>query len=431
METEIGVMSSALNYSNMVPRYTDLRHGRFSRHLPVNTISNATTINFNLTPSEDYLDPQECFVVIDLKITKADGTNLVEADNVAFADNIAFSIFKSVNLYLNNVNIAPSSVYLPYANFIATYFGTNKAASKIHLRHLQGLTGEAAGKHDGKNADATGWSARKEWTALSKTLRLVAQIPHDFFRSCSTFVTPMQDIRLEFKLSDADFALVGAAGPFSYKLEGMELMARYVKVDPSVTMGIVKQQAIKPLNLNFTHLETQSFSIPAGKAVENIRGIFPHGMPNQVFLMLVETDRINGVQTKEPFKFENGKVEKIILRQDGETVMIDSMKSRFEAATLDAKVAYYMFLQGLDLGNSSRDVNLTYEQFSSGLTVWIWTLNPDMDAQSGVSLVQKPANFEADIYIKAGHNNPALTALFVGKFGKTVLLGKDNIVTVI
>ena len=149
METEIGVMSSALNYSNMVPRYTDLRHGRFSRHLPVNTISNATTINFNLTPSEDYLDPQECFIVIDLKITKADGTNLAEADNVAFADNTAFSIFKSVNLYLNNVNVAPSPVYLPYANFIATYFGTSKAASKIHLRHLQGLTGEVEGKHDG------------------------------------------------------------------------------------------------------------------------------------------------------------------------------------------------------------------------------------------------------------------------------------------
>jgi hypothetical protein len=423
MQTEIGVVSSALNYSNWVPRYTDLKQGRFSRHLPVNTISNATTINFNLTPSEDYLDPQECFIVIDLKITKADGNNLVEADNVAFADNTAFSIFKSVNLYLNNVNVAPSPVYLPYANFIATYFGTSKAASKIHLRHLQGLTGEAAGKHDGKNAEATGWSARKKWTEKSKTLRLVGQVPHDFFRSCSTFVTPMQDIRLEFKLSDADFALVGAAGPFSYKLEGMELMARYVKVDPSVTMGIVKQQAIKPLNLNFTHLETQSFSITAGKTVENIRGIFP--------LMLIETDRINGSLSKEPFKFENGSVEKIILRHDGEAVMIDSMKSRFDAANLDAKIAYYMFCQGLDLGNSSRDVNLTYEQFSNGSTVWIWTLNPDMDAQSGVSLVQKPANFEADIYIKAGQNNPALTALFVGKFGKTILLGKDNIVTVI
>ena len=112
MQTEIGVVSSALNYSNLVPRYTDLRQGRYSRHLPVNTISNATTINFNLTPSEDYLDPQESFIVVDLKITKADGAILGDADNVAFADNIAFTIFKSVNLYLNNVNVAPSPIYI-------------------------------------------------------------------------------------------------------------------------------------------------------------------------------------------------------------------------------------------------------------------------------------------------------------------------------
>ena len=34
-------------------------------------------------------------------------------------------------------------------------------------------------------------------------------------------------------------------------------------------------------------------------------------MPHQIFLVLIETDRVNGAFAKEPFKFENAKVEKV------------------------------------------------------------------------------------------------------------------------
>ena len=65
-----------------------------------------------------------------------------------------------------------------------TRFGTSKDATDIHVKMLQGLTGEAAGKNDVKNNEATGWTIRKAWTTASREATFVGLIPSDFFRSC-------------------------------------------------------------------------------------------------------------------------------------------------------------------------------------------------------------------------------------------------------
>ena len=56
-----------------------------------------------------------------------------------------------------------------------------------------------------KNNDATRWTIRKAWTAESKEATFVGQIPSDFFRSCSQFLPPLQDLKQEFKLHGSEF----------------------------------------------------------------------------------------------------------------------------------------------------------------------------------------------------------------------------------
>ena len=187
-------------------------------------------------------------------------------------------------------------------------------------------------------------------------------------------------------------------------------------------MELFKHQAVRPLLMNFTSVELQTFIILAGKQVEFVRGIFPHKMLHQIFLVLIETDRVNGAFAKDPFKFENAKVEKVIIRQNGTPLMLESHNTDFENE--DAKEVYNHVCQAFDVGFNSRDANLSYEQFLDGSTMWAWTLSPDVDANNNVAL---PGNFEADIYVKNGSTrNADLTALFIGKYAKTVLIGADN-----
>ena len=428
MASEIGYTTSALQYGQPIARYTHMGNASFVRHLPVNTISGATTINFTIPPCDDFIDLEESFMTLKVKIVKNDGQNLVAVDEVAFCDNVPFSVFKSVMVYLNNTRVTPSTIYQTHCNYFATRFGTGKAATKIHLNRLQGLTGEASGKNDAKSDEATGWTERKGWTSLSKEIQFLTQIPSDIFRTCNNFLPPLQDMRLEFKLNDPDFALV-TGGDYKFQVTDMSLYMRHVPVDTSTSMAVFKQQTVHPLKLNFTALEAQSFSIPARKQVEFIRGIFPHSLPHQVFMMLVETDRLNGSKAKDPFKFENADVEKVILRHAGSPVMIEAINTDF--GNKEASEAYYFLCQAFDVGHNGRDNNLTYDAFINGSTMWAFTLAPDMDGNSGAGLIQKPGNFEVDIYFKNGSTNPALTALFMGKIGKTVEIGAENKTTLI
>jgi hypothetical protein len=98
--------------------------------------------------------------------------------------------------------------------------------------------------------------------------------------------------------------LNGDTADYLFQVKKFELYARQIDVIPSKTMSVVKQQALQPLKMYFSSIDSQSFTIAAGKTVENIRGIFPYCMPYQVFMVLVETDRINGQMKKYPYKFK-------------------------------------------------------------------------------------------------------------------------------
>ena len=154
-------ISSAINYSDEVARHTDLGEAKYVRQLPLNTISEASTIMFAIPPTDDFIDLQESYMVVKLKVVKKHGTALATSDKVTLSDNVIGSLFKAVSVNLNGAKVTQWNVYQAIENYLVTCFGIAKDATKIHMQALQGLTGEAASKHDSKNEESTGWTIRK------------------------------------------------------------------------------------------------------------------------------------------------------------------------------------------------------------------------------------------------------------------------------
>jgi hypothetical protein len=344
---------------------------------------------------------QESRLEVGLKVFKANGDALGAAENVCLADNVIGSLFSAVTLTMNKTRITTSNVYQTFENYFVTRFGVSKAAAKLHLERKQGLTTEKAGEHD--TTTGAGWTKRKAWTALSQEVLFSGPIPCDFFRSCSQYLPPMQDVVLDFKLNDPELVLQAPANDYIYKLTSVKLLTRYVEVASAATVGVWKYQLTKPLYLNFTSMEVQEF----------IRSVFPYKKPTQIFMVLIETDRLNGVLTKNPFKFEHGNVEKVVLRQDGQPCMVDAIETDF-SEPCGALRCYDFVTDAFNVGFNSRDCNLTYEQFVNG-----------------VGVVQSAPNFDVEIQIKSTVDNPGLTALFLGKFGKSVAIAAGNETTVL
>ena len=110
--------SSAINYSSEVP---------------VNSISDASTIMFTMPPTDDFIDLQESYMVVKVKALKANGAALVETNKVALSNNVVGSLFKAVSVYLNGVKVAQSNVYQAIENYFATRFGSAKDATNIYV----------------------------------------------------------------------------------------------------------------------------------------------------------------------------------------------------------------------------------------------------------------------------------------------------------
>lgn len=431
MSSEIGCSTSALDFFTPMPRHAELLASKKVTQRPVNSITGADTIVFDIPGGEDFTDPAACNLVVKLKVTNANGSAMATTGaipNVALSDNVMAALFRSVTLYMNNQRITESNVYQTYENYFTSRYGYSKNAVKVHLKHLLGMTTEVAGKNDSFDGTAKGWTERKKWTEGSKEVCFVSPIPCDFFKTCSQYIPPGQDLRLEFKLNDSEFVLSGA-GTCVYKLTSIELETVHVDVVASSTMALFKQRAITPFQLHYSNMQVQSCTIPAKTPVANLRGLFRDKTPSQIYMLLVETDRINGVMAKDPFKFEHANVQKVILRKNGLSVNNLEHITDFEGG--DAKVLYDRVIDAFQVGFDGADNNLSYEQFMSGSTMWAWTLAPNNDAKCAVGMSLTKGDFEADIYIKQGKadGNADLTALFLAKFDATVTIGEGNATT--
>jgi hypothetical protein len=434
--------SSSVNYDSKRAQYGVLQSGKWQRHLPVNAISDNDVVNFHIRPQDTYIDMRESYMHLKVKVLKSDGTTALPAEaRTAFADNIAHTIFKQCVLHLNNEKITHSTTYQAYKNYFLQRFGMSESTRRIHMQQLQGITGEAAGKNDSKNGEARGWTVRQSMTADSAELELFAPIPSDFFATCDKYIPAGVDVRLDFRMNSANFALVtasdqdlggdaGTLGPCTFKVLNMEIHTWDVEVASAQTVHNLTLRKSKPWQLNYTSLEVQSFTIPAKQKVEYIRNIF-NQLPKQIFIVLVETDRCNGVQSKDPFLFSHGGVQKMVLKRQGETMMVNQQTSNFTRAHASKEVYFYL-CQSLNVGAASgRDAGLTYDQFEKGSTIWSWNFAPDMDATNGVARMIEPSNLELEIHVDPEVDNPGLTVLMLGKFFRTVLIDDHGVVTLV
>ena len=431
----VSYSSSAVDYSHPFGEYGELISGMYKQVLPVNSIENASLIEFRFSGGEEYIDLKESYMLVQVKILNSDGTNLAAGADTAFVDNSLHSLFNTTTVYLNNQKIMQGNVLHAYKNYFIARYGVSKAARDIHLAELQGLTGEAAGQNDARAAAAVGWSKRKAWTAESRVVTFIGAIPSDFFMSCEKYLPPTVDLRLEFKLNDSSFVTNTTsteAAPLNvkYKVQSMKLYMRTVEVAAKTSLENMKLLRRQPFIMNYTNLDIQTHSIAAGKKIENIRNIFAQQLPKQVFVMLVETQRLAGTRNTDPYKFEHASVEKMVLRKNNVPVMIEQIDSDFSSDD-GAKIVYNFFCQALNVGFGNRDVGVTLEEFRNGGTVWAWTLCPDMDANNELRIPYQPGGLQLDIHVSQDRDNPALTAIILGKFGSSVQINELGVVNTI
>lgn len=372
------VKNSALCIFDRPAVQTDFVTNYTKSYFPINTLQTDGPLEFVIEGnSEEYIDVNDIKLYLQLKITKADGTDLAAGDSCALINLPIASLFRDVSLHLGTKQIEGGQMCYPYLGYFNTVMQFTPEAQASHMQSL-GWFKDTAGKFEKFDGTNVGAKKRADLVALSKKFELMGPLFLNFFRQ-NQYLISSTSMRVKLLPSEPEFAMMGAAG-MKLKIafeEAILYVPRY-KLNPSVinghAEGLKRQNAIYPMH----HAEVITFTIPSGQFSYTKDHLFPDQAPKLLLLSMVENEAFNGVITKNPFNFKHFDLNKLALYRDGCTVPGPPFQPNF------AEKLYlrdYMNTMGVFKYNDTDDTNgMTPDEWANGFTIYAFDLTADKEA---------------------------------------------------
>lgn len=367
--------NSALCIFDKQHTQTDIVKNYTVDYYPVTSISSGGPIEFHVPGNtEDYIDVNDIYLHLKIKVTKANGRPIAAADKVGL-NNLAIStLFQDVSLTIGETQIEGGQQCYPYLGYFNTVMQFHPSAQKSHLK-LFGWEKDEAGKFD--DEANKGFVERQKWTDGSKLCEFYGPLYLDFTRQ-SRFLISQTDMRFRFLPSKPEFAL-NAYGTenFRIKFESVVLYVRRMLLNPSVinghATGLNKYNAIYPIN----HTEVVNFTIPQGQKSYVKDRLFPLQAPKLLVIGMLENDAFNGAIKKNPFHFQHFDLKKIALYREGESIPGRPFTPDFDNKLYSR--SYVNTMQTFQYFNSDDTNGLTYSDFGNGYTLYAYDLTADND----------------------------------------------------
>ncbi|KAL8618575.1 hypothetical protein ACOMHN_021844 [Nucella lapillus] len=124
-------VQSGLDLFSLPPTQTSIEEGQYVEVYPLATLSPGAPIKFIITGGTSELtDLSNTFLHVEVKITKADGSNLDVDQPVAPVNNFLHTLFSQVDMALNGVLITNSENTYLYRAMLETLLSYGPDAQK-------------------------------------------------------------------------------------------------------------------------------------------------------------------------------------------------------------------------------------------------------------------------------------------------------------
>ena len=325
MEAGTPLVSANLDLFSKPYLQTGVERIYYQEILPNSPLSNSSnTISFEYSGDQAYLDLDDSFMMVQLKVTKEDGTNLDAYSNthsVGTMNAPLYSLFKDLDIKVNDVSIS---------NNLGTY--TWSAMVNILMNYGQDFLetkASLAGFYRDKDpattntmTGATGFKQRAQLTQLSRPIRLIGPIMGHFFHSISRYFINMCKISWTFsKNTPAFFLKSGDTGTPGYKYEilEMKLYLKKVQLYPSTLMYLENRLASENFQYPTTVYYTKELTLPANSRSEIYPNVFNNPFrPKRCLVFFLEQTNFLGSYGTSPFKFSNFSVENVSFHFDNQ-----------------------------------------------------------------------------------------------------------------
>ena len=282
---------------------------------PLNDLSH-NVYTFKLDDIGDsFLQLNTAYFWIKCKIELADGNKIPSGKKWGINSAFGLSFFKSIQLLLNGFEISASSNSdLAYKNYFEGALSFESNNRNISLKSSIFEIDDANHEQDfdpfspGNNAFLKRYNKVKN----SNYFDFCVPVTCDFFRS-DAHLTPMNKITLIATRQSEEFLINSTEKlDFKIKVDDVKLFYNRIRLAESLTSQIIG----KPSKYISSQTQIKKFALPKSITKYNI-SLFSGILPKVIVIGQILTSACNGTYKKNPFHFQNFKLNSIGLIMNG------------------------------------------------------------------------------------------------------------------
>jgi hypothetical protein len=421
--TSLDTVSSALDLFKSPATKTSTLKGN-TRHVnPIGDVDNAQLEFVFRTNNFNYWHPQHTRLLLQASVVKSDGQPIEDADTctVVPVTNLLHSMWQVASLAIGNSDVSYEGNY-PYVAYGETLVSRSIGYKKTTAGSAMWIEDDA-GRVDlddlGRSTEAD-IKARKALISTSRKFELCDHL-HIPFLNQNRYALSDTTVKLTLTRSSDKLSLMktSATDTNDYKIviHRCTLLVHEIIINPSVinshmTLLDAGNQVMYPLN----QVETQMFTISAGKLSDRIVIRTNQQHPKRVAVAFIDHEAKNGSYSKDPFKFQHFDVRRLAIDVDGQPVPAKPIETDFGSGLVGHAYHNLAMATGKSLSNDDHGISL--EAFKKGHTIFMFDLTPDACEGAGTHLI----NFGSlSLEVTFGTALPNIVSLFV-------LLERDELI---
>lgn len=392
-------LKSELDLFNGVPIQLGIDASSFVEIHPLASLSETTPLEFYISGhGENYLDLSHTLLHLRIKVTKKNGDNLGADDDVAPINYILKTLFSECAVFLNDKQVA-SQVNYAYRSYLESLLLFSKSTQDSLLSSALFIK-DTDGKHDEKKitSDNEGYKKRAIKCQLSKDIDLIGALHFDLINQPKLLINGV-NLRIKLERNKDSFALMSESDNFKIKIQLANLYVRKIAISPSIILGQEKALEKGVIKMPIRRVDVKSFALSKGLQSTTIANAVIGQLPTRLILGFVSNTAYNGSIGKNPFNFENYNLNYLCVLNDSLMIPAKPYQPNFNNA-LYAR-SYLSLFTDLNRYHQSSNININYEEYKNGYTLYAIDLTPDLASNDSHMSVNRSGNLAIEIRFDA------------------------------
>lgn len=313
----------------------------------------------------------------EVEVVKADGAAIAEADVVSVVNNFPQTLFRQIEVYLNNtvVNDLSTPTY-PYKAFLENHLSydrdlklTTLKAREMYIVDTVGTEEDVAGalKVDG------GIKARA-LLIRGKKVFFDMKLHIDVLQS-RKYLLPGIEMKLKFIRNNDNFSIIASAAGPKIKVNNLELSARKIVVDPIVSHAIENKLSTTPVCYPIANSKIKTFLLNANTQSQHVAQIFRGKLPRSFIMCMVPAKAYDGDIASNPFVFKHFDLNYFNVFINGDPVHPKAIQPKWDDGSCLKQYSWMLDNIGLHQNASNA---ITFEAFKSNSVFFPYDLSADL-----------------------------------------------------